>query len=147
MRAFLPLSVIGLLLAGCATTGEQPAAAVAAEAAPRVETVTPEQLHAMLEAGSVVLIDVRTPYEYADGRIAGALNAPLTHFDPAAIPMEQGRETILYCGSSHRSGIAATALAEYTGGTVRHMAGGIKAWIAAGLPTVKNDPSDDPRNK
>ena len=93
-----------LALAGCAGAGGYAGPDSADIASARVATVNAQQLATLIEAGEVVLIDVRTPYEFADSRIAGALNAPLTHFDPAAIPVDTTREVILYCGSSRRSG-------------------------------------------
>lgn len=110
-----------------------------------VVTLTAPELKALVDAGRVVLIDVRTPYEFADGRIAGALNAPLTHFQPAAIPRDLTREVILYCGSSRRSAEAARQLVAERGGTVRHLEGGFRAWDAAGFASVANQRGDDPR--
>ena len=101
-----------------------------------VETIPAADLAARVAAGEVLLVDVRTPAEFAESRIPGALNAPLSTFDPAAIPMEEGRETILYCRSSRRSGQAAEMLSEFTQGTVHHLEGGIMAWEEAGLETV-----------
>lgn len=95
-----------------------------------------------MASGEVVLIDVRTPAEFAESRLPGSLNAPLGTFEPASIPMEAERETILYCGSSRRSGIAATALSKYLGTTVRHLEGGIAAWNEAGLDTIADAPGD-----
>lgn len=85
----------------------------------------------MLARGDVVLVDVRTPEEFGAGRLPGALNAPVETFDAASIPIEETRETILYCRSARRSEQAAQMLAEHTGGTVRHLAGGIIAWEEA----------------
>ena len=145
MRRSLLALLAPLALVGCASGGGIASPDSADVAAARVATLDAAQLAALLEAGEVVLIDVRTPYEFADGRIAGALNAPLTHFDAAAIPVDTTREVILYCGSSRRSGIAAQQLAEERGTVVRHLAGGIRTWTEAGYPTIANQPSDDPR--
>ena len=101
-----------------------------------VEYIGPAELTALMEQGKVVLIDVRTPAEFGDARLPGSLNAPLQTFDPASIPIEADRETILYCRSSGRSGRAATLLAGHIQGKVRHLEGGILAWQAAGLPTI-----------
>jgi rhodanese-related sulfurtransferase len=124
-----------LALSGCAGSTASAQMAPGATQGARVETITAAQLAAMMAAGEVVLVDVRTPAEFAEVRIPGALNAPLSTFDPASIPIEVERETILYCGSSRRSGIAAEMLSEYLGGTVRHLEGGINAWKEAGLET------------
>ena len=121
-------------LAGCATSREL--ATAPAPTGPVVETITAAQLAEMLAEGRVVLVDVRTPAEFAEVRLAGALNAPLSTFTPASIPQEERRETILMCRTSRRSAQAADMLSRFTNGRVRHLAGGIIAWQQAGLPTV-----------
>lgn len=137
MRLLLVLS--SLALASCATQpAVGPELAVSADSA-SVETLSAVELAGMIERGEVVLIDVRSPEEFAESRIAGALNAPIDTFDPAAIPMEDGRETILYCRSSGRSGRAATMLSEFLGTEVRHLEGGILAWGEAELPTIPQE--------
>lgn len=108
----------------------------ASPAVASVETIDAETLAGMIARDEVVLIDVRTPEEFAEARIAGALNAPLQTFLPASIPIETRRETILYCRSSGRSARAARMLADHTGTRVRHLAGGLRAWIAADEPTI-----------
>ena len=53
--------------------------------------VDPAELHAMLEAGRALLIDVREAGEFATGHIAGAVNMPLSSFSPRNIPDPEGR--------------------------------------------------------
>jgi rhodanese-related sulfurtransferase len=125
-----------LALSGCAGSTATAQMSSGATQGARVEMITATQLAAMMAAGEVVLVDVRTPAEFAEVRLAGALNAPLSTFDPASIPMEQGRETILMCRSSRRSAQAAEMLSQHTGGLVRHLEGGIIAWQEAGLETL-----------
>ena len=135
MRRGALLVAAGLALASCAHAPEQaPMAAATGEA--RIETLSATQLAALVAAGKVVLIDVRTPAEFAEMRIAGALLAPLDTFDPASIPQEAARETILYCRSSRRSAVAAQQLADYLGRPVRHLDGGISAWQEAGFDVI-----------
>lgn len=103
-----------------------------------VATVSAEELKTLIDAGKVVLVDVRTPAEFDEARLHGSLNAPLQTFDPASIPMEQARETILYCRSSGRSGQAAVLLANHINSKVRHLEGGLLAWEEAGFPVIPN---------
>lgn len=136
-------SLAPLALLGCTGMAPPPAQAAASglvQTAPAgmVETLDAATLAGMIARGEVVLVDVRTPEEFAEGRIAGALNAPLQTFLPESIPMEAGRETILYCRSSGRSGRAAQMLAEHTGKRIRHLEGGLRAWIEAGYPVIRS---------
>ena len=103
-----------------------------------VTDATPEQVRAWLEAGEILLIDVREVNEYAVERIHGALLYPLSTFDPKAIPLE-GRKLVLQCGSGKRSLMAAHKLLAAGFGQLTHLAGGIQAWKAAGLPTIRID--------
>ncbi len=58
-----------------------------------------------------VLVDVRTPGEYADGHIDGAINIPLA--DLAARTQElSGKQVVLYCRSGNRSHTAQQLLKE-----------------------------------
>lgn len=135
MRRLLAGSTLAVaLLAGAcspAADAADDAAAVPVQAA-QVETLGTAELAALVEAGTVRLIDVRTPEEFAEGSIPGAVNVPLDRFDPAAIVDEPGKETVLFCRSDRRSGIAAEKLAAERGEPVRHLDGGILAWIADG---------------
>ena len=137
MRALL-FGSIALALAGCASEAAvvDDAAEVEAPAAASVATIEASALADRIAAGEVQLIDVRTPEEYAEGHIEGAILMPVDAFDPAAIPAAEGKETILYCRSARRSERAATMLAEARGDTAVHLEGGIKAWQEAELPVV-----------
>jgi phage shock protein E len=55
-----------------------------------------------------LLIDVRTPAEYASGHVEGAFNLPLDRFaqDHAIVAPDKSRQIILYCQSGARSGQA-----------------------------------------
>lgn len=83
------------------------------------------------------MIDVRTPEEFAEGHLTGAINIPLDQFDPASLPDADGAERVLYCRSGRRSGIAAEKLAKATSSTALHLDGGILAWEADGLPLAR----------
>jgi len=140
MRFALPLIAACAALASC-TTGAEHVQVAAEPGQASIETIPPAELAEMVAGGKVVLIDVRTPEEFAQMRIPGGLLSPLDTFDPAAIPQEQLRETILYCRSSRRSAAAAQLLADYLGKPVRHLEGGIMAWQEAGLDLIVSEPA------
>ena len=100
-----------------------------------VRNLTPEEVASGLEAGRVVLVDVREPNETALERFPGAVLVPLSEFDPAAIPDPEGRDVVFACRSGRRSVTASLAAQEQGFAYGSHMAGGILAWKAAGLPT------------
>lgn len=104
--------------------------------APIVEDVTLAELKQGLADGSVVLIDVREPHEYAAGHIPGSSLNALQSFDPAALPgPEPGKRIVLSCRSGRRS-VTALGLAQQAGREdIRaHFGGGMLAWEGAGEP-------------
>lgn len=99
------------------------------------------EVHDQLEQGHILLIDVREPEEFAVERIHGALNYPLSTFDPAALPDHGGRKVVFQCGSGKRSAVAVERCQRAGLHIDRHLAGGIAAWRGAGLPTIAVDPA------
>lgn len=98
-----------------------------------VENVNAEELKKGLADGSILLVDVREPNEYAAGRIPGSLLNPLQKFDPAALPCVPGKRVVLSCRSGRRS-LTALELAQKAGRTdVRaHYPGGFQEWAKLG---------------
>ena len=101
----------------------------------KVRDLTPEQVAQGLQDGRVVLVDVREPNETAAERFPGAVLVPLSSFDPATIPSPPGSEIVFACRSGRRSVTASLAAQEQGFEYNSHLAGGILAWKAAGLPT------------
>ncbi|HXQ82504.1 MAG TPA: rhodanese-like domain-containing protein [Xanthobacteraceae bacterium] len=102
---------------------------------PNVRDLTPEEVARGLQEGRMVLVDVREPNETAVERFPDAVLVPLSAFDPAAIPEPDGREVVFACRSGRRSVTASLAAQEQGLAYDAHLAGGILAWKAAGLPT------------
>jgi rhodanese-related sulfurtransferase len=102
---------------------------------PAVEDLTVEQVKAGLDDGSILLVDVREPNELAAERIPGAIDFPLTTFDPSQLPDPEGKRLVFTCRSGRRS-VTASKAAQAAGLPYdAHMAGGILAWKAAGFDT------------
>lgn len=104
-----------------------------------VRNLTPEEVAHGLSEGRVVLVDVREPNETARERFPGAVLVPLSAFDPAAIPAPPSCEIVFACRSGRRSVTASLAAQEHGFAYDCHLAGGILAWKAAGLPTEIDD--------
>jgi len=102
---------------------------------PPVRDLTPEGVARGLAEDSVLLVDVREPNETAIERYPGAVIVPLSSFDPAQIPDPKGRQVVFACRSGRRSVTASQAAQAQGLPYDAHLAGGILAWKAAGLPT------------
>ncbi len=103
----------------------------------RLHEVPAETIQQQLQRQEILLVDVREPAEHAAEHIAGAVLMPLSRFDPAALPQAEGREVVFHCAGGKRSAAAVARCQEQGFAHARHMTGGIQAWKAAGLPTVK----------
>jgi len=82
------------------------------------------------------LVDVRTPGEYAEGHLAGALLIDWKADDfltKAEALLRKDRPVLVYCRSGRRSAEAAEKLAK-AGFPVRNLLGGYLAWTEAGMP-------------
>jgi rhodanese-related sulfurtransferase len=80
------------------------------------------------------LFDVREPFEYEEIRIAGATLIPMAEV-PEEIEQFEGDEPVyLICRTGSRSGKAAEYL-QRNGIDAVNVAGGLVAWVQAGLPT------------
>lgn len=101
----------------------------------KVHDLTPEDVARGLTEGRMVLVDVREPNETQIESYPGAVLVPLSVFDPEAIPDPQGKQIVFACRSGKRSVTASLAAQERGFPYDSHLAGGIIAWKAAGLPT------------
>ncbi len=103
----------------------------------RVKEVDVAQTLARLAANpKAVLIDVREDNEWAAGHAAQAkhLGKGIIERDINEAVPDTGTELILYCGGGFRSALAGDALQKMGYTNVRSMAGGWRAWNAAGAP-------------
>jgi rhodanese-related sulfurtransferase len=101
----------------------------------RVHDLTPEDVSKGIAEGRYLLVDVREPNEVAVDAYPDAVVVPLSSFDPQQIPDPNGKQVVFACRSGKRSVTA--SLAAQAGGLAydNHLAGGMLAWKAAGLPT------------
>jgi rhodanese-related sulfurtransferase len=81
-----------------------------------------------------VLVDVRTPTEWANGHAPKAVHIPLGEIAKRMREIPDGRPVVVVCASGNRSAMAATALAKHGFTPVFNLAGGMGAWRSAGLP-------------
>ena len=105
---------------------------------PLSEHAVTAQRAAELIGDGAQLIDVRRPYEWEAGRLAGARNIEMNQLSGAADTIDRERPVIFYCRRGNRSVMAADAF-RGAGYDAYFVAGGIEGWVAEGLPL---DPED-----
>jgi len=103
--------------------------------ADQVHDLTPEDVAKGVAEGRYLLVDVREPNEVAVEAYPDAVVVPLSSFDPQDIPEPDGKQVVFACRSGKRS-VTASLAAQAAGLPYdNHLAGGLLAWKAAGLPT------------
>jgi rhodanese-related sulfurtransferase len=124
-----------------ATSAEAPAADASTVSTPTgVETVPAPDAAAIIESDpdDLVVLDVRTPEEYAAGHLEGA--TLIDFYEPGfaeqIAALDPGVPYVVYCRSGNRSGETTALMDELGFASVADVDGGILAWDAAGLPVV-----------
>ena len=84
-----------------------------------------------------VMLDVRTPEEYAEGHIKGATLIPVQVLEERLAEVPKDKQVYVYCHSGARSARASKVLAKHGFTNIENVMGGIEAWKAAGHPIVK----------
>ena len=107
------------------------------EAMTRVREVTVAEVERLSAADpSVEIIDVREEEEWRRGHLPGArhLCKGIVERDIEQMVPDRSTRIVLYCGGGFRSALAADNLLKMGYSRVESMAGGWRAWTAAGLP-------------
>jgi rhodanese-related sulfurtransferase len=105
------------------------------DVANQVQDLTPDEVSKGIAEGRYLLVDVREPNEVQAEAYPYGVVVPLSTFDPKAIPDPAGKEVVFACRSGNRS-VTASLIAQNAGLPYnKHLAGGIKGWKEAGLPT------------
>ncbi len=106
-----------------------------------INKVSVDTFEKLNNEGKFILVDVRTPEEFADEHLKGAVNV---NFKKRTFPdyinaIPKDKPVGVYCHSANRSGKAALIMRALGFKTIYDLDGGIKAWNAANKPVVKED--------
>ena len=118
-----------ILLAGCSSTGSA-----------TTVNLNVSEFSQKLTEPDVIILDVRTPEEFASGHIEGALNIDFNSGDFAneITRLNPSENYAIYCRSGSRSGQAASIMHKAGFHDVSNLNGGVIDWTNAGLPLVLN---------
>jgi rhodanese-related sulfurtransferase len=95
-------------------------------------TIANEAFEKAWDEDSCAVVDVREAHEYAAGHIPGAINQPLSRFDPASLP--QGRPIVLVCQAGVRSLTALNSALAAGVKDIGHYLEGTAGWRRRGGP-------------
>lgn len=113
-------------LAGCSSEQADP------------DTLDIEAFATLAESPGTVLLDVRTPQEFATGHLRNAVNIDFNapDFADRVAGLDRTATYAVYCRSGNRSGQALQLMTHAGFENAAHLDGGIVAWTAAGRPVV-----------
>lgn len=119
-RLFIvPTVVIALssLLAGCSSNSS-------------VDVQNAEKFASTVSQAGVVVLDVRTPGEYAEGHISGAINIDVEDpsFDQKVGQLDKSATYAVYCRSGRRSALATEQMAQAGFTSLAELDGGLLSW-------------------
>lgn len=101
-----------------------------------VRELSPREVKDKLDRKEITLVDVREDSEWRSGRIPGAVHVPLSRLEDEFGKVSKDHPVVLHCLSGARSARALAACQRLGLPIDSHMAGGISAWRAHGLPVV-----------
>ena len=138
-RLLLAPLVIGLLLASLCLH----LAGTASSKTQIIENITPKEAYTLIltnkDNPDFVILDVRTPGEFANGHIKNALNLDYYSetFKDDLNSLDKNKTYLIYCRSGRRSGKVLDMMKELNFSGVYNMLGGITQWKTEGLSTTK----------
>ncbi|HEX7456552.1 MAG TPA: rhodanese-like domain-containing protein [Candidatus Nanoarchaeia archaeon] len=108
-----------------------------------IEDITPKEAHSLIsdnkESGDFVIVDLRTPDEYASGHIEGATNLDYYSdtFRDELENLDKNKTYLIHCQSGRRSSAALEIMKNLGFKKVYNMTGGMVEWQAKGLPATE----------
>jgi len=127
MRKLIVIINIVLLLIGATMAAAVVARNIAAK----------DAMALLQQRKNVYLLDVRTPQEFQQGRLAGASLIPIDQLLHRLGELPRDRPILVYCAVGSRSAQVFSFLARRGYAEVYNLDGGIYAWVAQGYPVVR----------
>ena len=135
------LATLALFVAAGQAMAQQAAASGAAVAQASEQEIArgiqAGELLARIEEGMPpMILDVRSPEEYAEGHIPGAINIPYADLEQRAseLGIDPSEELVVYCRTGRRAAIAEATLHELGYMNLKDLEGHIAHWKEEGLP-------------
>lgn len=103
-------------------------------------SMSPKDLHAAIrESREPMIVDVRSPDEFANVRLGGYANIPLAEYRRFGQVLDKTQPVLVVCNSAYRSSLAVGLLERQGFADVGDLEGGMEAWLAASLPVVRGE--------
>ena len=124
-KTLVLLAALLITLSGCTTKS-------------LIKDIEPEEMQQLMDQ-KIVLVDVRTPAEFQNEYIPGAVNIDWNSdtFESEILDFDKTSPIIIYCRSGQRSYSAANKMKQLGFTEIYALTGGINAWSDAGKPVQK----------
>jgi rhodanese-related sulfurtransferase len=141
-KLWLAVVVVIVAAGGVVTFGVLQRSSASGTVAPDANGVANDSVATVknLIAHGALVLDVRTDAEWNAGRLAWSVHIPLAQVQDRHAELPKNRTIVAVCHEGGRSYKAAFALRQL-GYNAVNLAGGLKAWVAAGLPVVDGNGS------
>lgn len=96
--------------------------------------ISSTEAKALLSKSNIFLLDVRTPQEFSQARLSGAVLIPIGEFERRLSEVPKNKPILVYCAVGSRSKPVAELLTQRGYKEVYHMADGIVGWYRNGFP-------------
>lgn len=133
------VALVALLsLAGCSDVAGQSTDASPAQGDVSGQSLDADAFADLASTADVVVLDVRTPDEFAEGHLEGAVNMDVSSpdFTAGLAELDPSSTYAVYCRSGNRSQVALQQMQGAGIEAVADLAGGIQAWVASGRDVV-----------
>jgi rhodanese-related sulfurtransferase len=102
------------------------------------KNISSRDVKALLDKDTgVFLLDVRTPQEYSQGRLAKSVLIPIDEFERRIGEVPKNKTIVVYCAVGSRSKPVANFLAQQGYKDVYNMTDGIVGWYRNGFPVQR----------
>jgi phage shock protein E len=131
---------VALLTTVCCSEDQSAAKGNAKEGSKWLTHLNPEEASKLLQSDNrPVVLDIRTPFEFKSGNIAGAVSLDYygKDFEGKLEKFDKAKPILVHCRSGGRSRESLAKFEKLGFKEVYHLDGGILAWDKAGLPIEK----------
>ena len=150
LRSSFVLLMTGALFCAYASAGDPavpnpaPATVPAAPSAAAIPLVTQDALLARQAKHdpTLLVLDVRSTEEFAQGHVPGAVNIPQDQVASRLAEVPRDKDVVLYCRSGRRTALAAEVLSANGYTRLLHLEGDMNAWLANHRPVRATGPPE-----
>ena len=106
-----------------------------------LKTITPGELHRLLQTGQVTAVDVNPPQSWARARVPGAVNLDPAGYRDSDLPADRDSMLVFYCSNvmCRKAPNAARRARQMGYRNVHVMSAGIRGWLDAALPAESGE--------